>query len=158
MTMRRVMICGLVGTSLLLAGCQPGYGPKEGGGTAIGAIAGGLIGSRFGGGSGRFATAALGAVAGGLIGSSIGRSMDQSDRLMAERTYMQTLETAPVGHPGQWRNPDSGNYGTITPTRTYEQAGRYCREYEQTINVGGRAERGYGTACRQPDGSWQIVS
>jgi len=24
--------------------------------------------------------------------------------------------------------------------------------------VGGRTEQAYGTACRQPDGSWQIVS
>jgi surface antigen len=26
------------------------------------------------------------------------------------------------------------------------------------VTVGGRAEQAYGTACRQPDGSWQIVS
>lgn len=155
--MRRVIVCSVVGAALLVAGCQPGYGPKEGGGVAIGAVAGGLLGSRFGGGSGRVVATAVGAVAGGLLGGAVGRSMDQTDRLMYERTTMQTLESAPTGQPGQWRNPDSGNYGSVTPVRTYEQAGRYCREYEQTINVGGRAERGYGTACRQPDGSWQIV-
>lgn len=34
----------------------------------------------------------------------------------------------------------------------------YCREYTKTIRVNGRKESGYGTACRQPDGSWMIVS
>lgn len=35
---------------------------------------------------------------------------------------------------------------------------RYCREYQTTGRVGGRLQPGYGTACYQPDGSWQIVS
>ena len=33
-----------------------------------------------------------------------------------------------------------------------------CREFQQTITVGGRTETAYGTACRQPDGDWKIVS
>ncbi len=32
----------------------------------------------------------------------------------------------------------------------------YCREYQSTINVGGAAQRTYGTACMQPGGVWQI--
>lgn len=38
------------------------------------------------------------------------------------------------------------------------EAGEYCREYTKTIRVGDHRERGYGTACMQPDGSWMIVS
>ncbi len=34
----------------------------------------------------------------------------------------------------------------------------YCREYTRTIYVGGYQKQGYGTACLQPDGSWQIVA
>ena len=45
------------------------------------------------------------------------------------------------------------------PVRTVQQAdGTYCREFQQTVTVGGRTEEAYGTACRQPDGSWKIVS
>ena len=33
----------------------------------------------------------------------------------------------------------------------------YCREFTQTIEVGGKKEEGYGTACQQPDGSWKVV-
>lgn len=37
-------------------------------------------------------------------------------------------------------------------------ADRQCREYTRTIYIGGQAQQGVGTACLQPDGSWQIVS
>jgi hypothetical protein len=33
----------------------------------------------------------------------------------------------------------------------------YCREYTGPIRVGGRVQQGYGTACLQPDGSWQMI-
>lgn len=36
-------------------------------------------------------------------------------------------------------------------------ADRYCREYNTTSRVAGRMQNTYGTACMQPDGSWQIV-
>lgn len=32
-----------------------------------------------------------------------------------------------------------------------------CREYQTTIKVGNRTQPAYGTACLQPDGSWQTV-
>ena len=54
-------------------------------------------------------------------------------------------------------NPETGNRGTIEPTRTY-QSGQTCREYQHTVYVGGRAEQARGNACRQPDGTWRIVS
>ena len=34
----------------------------------------------------------------------------------------------------------------------------YCREYTREVVVDGRPARAYGQACRQPDGSWRIVS
>ena len=58
---------------------------------------------------------------------------------------------------GEWRNPDTGNYGRIVPVTTYRQNGRYCREFTQEIFIGGQKQTGYGRACRQPDGSWEIV-
>ena len=41
---------------------------------------------------------------------------------------------------------------------TQAQAEEYCREYNKTVSINGRAERAYGTACRQHDGSWEIVN
>ena len=36
--------------------------------------------------------------------------------------------------------------------------GQYCREYTQTVYISGQKQQAYGNACRQPDGSWQVVS
>jgi hypothetical protein len=32
----------------------------------------------------------------------------------------------------------------------------YCREFQQSVTIGGVTQQGYGTACLQPDGSWEI--
>jgi surface antigen len=45
----------------------------------------------------------------------------------------------------------------MVPTRTYESAEGPCREYSLDAEIGGKTEQVYGTACRQPDGSWRIV-
>ncbi len=32
----------------------------------------------------------------------------------------------------------------------------YCREYQTQVTIAGKPQNAYGTACRKPDGSWQI--
>ncbi|KPK40991.1 MAG: hypothetical protein AMJ69_00270 [Gammaproteobacteria bacterium SG8_47] len=57
---------------------------------------------------------------------------------------------------GTWRNPDTGNGYTVTPTKTYETAAGPCREYTIDAIIGGSTEKIYGTAGRQADGSWKV--
>ncbi len=146
-------------TSLGLIACAENQGPKERGGTVIGAIAGGLLGSTMGKGPGRLIAVGVGAVLGGIIGSEVGKSLDRADRAYMQRTTQQSLETQPLGQSSTWRNPDNQHSGTVTPTRTYQRDnGQPCREFQQTVTIDGRTERAYGTACRQSDGSWKITS
>ncbi len=154
MKTRKIVVFPLV-AAFLLAGCAT-MGPKEQTGTVVGGVGGALIGSQFGGGTGRLV--GVGALAGALIGGEIGRSLDANDRRMMEESAQYALERNRTDQPSQWRNPDSGHYGTITPKRTYQTAeGRYCREYQQTVIIGGEEQQAYGHACRQPDGTWKIV-
>ncbi len=143
--------------ALVLAGCAS-MGPKEQAGTVVGGVGGALIGSQFGGGTGQLVGVAIGTLAGALIGGEIGRSLDANDRRMMEEHAQYALEHNRTDQPSEWRNPDNGHYGTITPRRTYKVAeGEYCREYQQTVVIGGQEQQAYGRACRQPDGSWKIV-
>ena len=145
-----------VAAAALLAGCQ--LGTKETAGTVGGGVVGGVIGSQFGGGSGRLVTTGVGTLLGAFIGKEIGTSLDKADQQHAE-TAAKRAYAGPVGERVFWNNPQSGNSGTITPTRDgYTTAGTYCREYQQTVTVGGQTELAYGTACKQADGTWKIVS
>ena len=137
-----------------LAGCE---GNKQLGGGLVGAGLGGLVGSQFGGGTGKLIMTGVGVLAGALVGSSVGQSLDRADQLAAQRNTQQALETAPTGQVVRWQNPDNGNSGYVRPTRTYQTAGQYCREYQQTVIIGGREEQAFGKACRQPDGQWKVV-
>jgi surface antigen len=166
--MRNLLMVAAI--SLSLAACQQpgpyGTGPGPGdiglnkttGGTLVGAGLGGLLGNQFGSGAGKGAATAIGVVAGGLLGNQVGKSLDQADVAYANRTTQTALETGQPGQALPWRNEQSGASGTVVPRNYYQTAnGTYCREFQQTITVGGETQQGYGTACKQPDGSWKIV-
>lgn len=119
-----------------------------------GAAGGGLIAAAAGANP---ALIAFSVLAGGLVGGAIGNRLDEKDKEMAAKAAHQAFENNHTGTPSSWQNPDTGASGTITPTRTYQiESGGYCREYTQEIMVGGEKHESYGTACRQPDGSWKV--
>ena len=156
---RAVKFIAVAALGLSLSACAQNSGPKQGLGTVGGAILGGIAGAQFGSGEGRLIATGLGAVLGALAGGEIGRTLDNADRQYMGDTTQRALEYENSGESIAWNNPDSGNYGTVTPQPAYQNGtGRYCREFQQTITVGGKREQAYGTACRQPDGSWKIVS
>ena len=141
--------------AIALAGCQTTqFGEKTGLGAALGAAGGGLIGAAANGG----ATGIIaGVLLGGLAGGAIGNSLEQEDRRIAQENAQLALERARAGQTETWQNPDSGNSGSFTPTRTYQASdGTFCREYQQTVTVGGEQQDAFGTACRQADGSWRL--
>ena len=129
---------------------------EEAAGAILGGIIGGVIGHQFGDGRGRTAMTVIGAATGALIGGSLARERAIS-RYEREAAY-RAFESAQSGHAVPWRDPDGYSRGSYTPLRTWRgRDGRYCREYQQTVIIGGREQVAYGTACRQPDGSWRIV-
>ena len=101
----------------------------------------------------------LGALYGAAIGANIGKSLDERDKQLADDAFQSSLENNKTGAPSSWSNPDSGHSGETTPTRTYTaDSGDPCREFTTTVLIGGEEQQGYGTACRQSDGSWKIVN
>lgn len=64
---------------------------------------------------------------------------------------------APIGERIIWH--EGAASGSVTPIRDgTSTSGRYCREFQHDVKIGGRNERAYGTACRKPDGSWEVIS
>lgn len=148
----RVHRTAALASALALAACQSPPSQQQTG-TVVGGVLGGVLGAQVGKGSGRTAATVIGTLVGATLGGAVGRSMDETDRLKTA----QALETARTGQSRTWTNPDTRASYTVTPTRTRETATGPCREYTVDARIGGQAEKVYGQACRQTDGSWRAV-
>lgn len=96
--------------------------------------------------------------AGAVFGQSLA-TLDEPEQMAMSDTFQYALENNPSNEVSNWVNPDTGHSGAVVPVKTYtNELGQPCREFVTTIVIGGQEEQGYGTACRQPDGSWQIVA
>ena len=146
------LLAGVVAAGVIaLAGCQEIRNEQVGYG--VGGALGGVLGSQVGGGTGQLVATAAGALLGAYLGGNVGRTMDDVDRAKAHHT----LEATPTGQTSTWRNPDTGNAYEVTPTRTYQDDGRPCRDYTTEAWIDGKRETLRGTACREPDGTWRAV-
>ncbi|MGE0754996.1 MAG: glycine zipper 2TM domain-containing protein [Alphaproteobacteria bacterium] len=116
-------------------------------GLLLGGAGGGILGHQFGKGKGNTAATIGGAVLGAALGNSI-----------TQHCTERVFRDAPLHTPVYWESSRRNENYYVTATREYEQQGRYCREYQAVSTVAGRQQQTYGTACMQPDGSWQVVN
>jgi surface antigen len=87
------------------------------------------------------------------------QSLNDADKAFVADKFNQAMESALSGQTSRWTTP-SGDYQVqLTPARAYQKADNtYCREFTQSIQEGhDTPSSSHGTACRQSDGSWQIV-
>ncbi|MBI1273968.1 MAG: glycine zipper 2TM domain-containing protein [Alphaproteobacteria bacterium] len=148
----------------------PAHAGKDTAGLLLGAGLGGLLGNQFGHGTGKVIATSVGVFAGGLVGSSVGRSLDRADHTyyrgqttsyyapQRHRAHYRPNYVAPAYHTTQviyvpQPQPVYVQQGYVSPTSSN---GSYCREYTSSVQIGNQLRESYGTACMQPDGSWQI--
>ncbi len=142
---------------LMLSACAGSFN-KQDSGTVFGALAGGILGNQVGKGKGKVLATVAGASVGGIVGSEIGKSLDAADRRAASEAEYYALEKGQSGAGTPWRNPDSGRHGVIVPEPPYKVGAQDCRNYTHTIYIDGTPQEASGTACRNPDGTWQPLS
>lgn len=117
----------------LLAGCNQ----TTGGGTALG---GGNI------------SALVGPSSLGLVGVDL----DQAGLKAARDAEYRALEFGQTGAPVTWRS--GADHGEVVPGSRYQVNASNCRDYTHTVVVGGNVQTTRGTACRQANGAWQVVT
>ena len=107
----------------------------------------------------RLLALSVGAIAGSQLGGNVGRQLTSADKTQMQESTQRALETGVNGQAVHWANEKSGNAGSTTPqARFTTSGGTTCREFQQSVTVGGDNATAYGTACRQPDGRWMVVS
>ncbi|MEK9661821.1 MAG: RT0821/Lpp0805 family surface protein, partial [Alphaproteobacteria bacterium] len=107
----------------------------------------------IGKGDGQIVATAVGTLIGTLAGLGVGETLDRT-------CIASALEYAPDDHTVRWQ-PATAPAASwqVTPATTWQgEDGRYCREFTSTATVGNQPQSIYGRACRQPDGTWEIVS
>lgn len=90
-------------------GAAPTNSPNANAGTIIGGIAGAVLGSTIGGGSGRAAATVLGAVGGAVVGNRLARNQDGSYASATGQVYRISVQT----DGGQWRSYDVAATGDL---------------------------------------------
>ena len=92
-------------------------------------------------------------------GGGLKAQLTPGDREMNRKCIDKTLNEAPTGKTWRWKNPKTGNGGTVTPTSPRRREGTaLCRTFDETVTLkDGRSEKISARACRKPDGSWTIA-
>ncbi len=142
-----------------LSGCATynDAGAKEQQGMVMGAIVGGIIGSRAGDGDNRSVAIIIGAAAGAFIGGQIGRSMDEKDQQQAAEAALQSLQGKNIS-TATWNNPASGNHGRFTSSSRYKSGdARVCRSLKHEATINGQAMDDAQRYCLTDEGMWKPV-
>ncbi len=120
-------------------------------GTVLGGVIGGVIGNQVGKDGNREVSTILGMVVGGVVGHNIGRKMDKADHHCTGQVLEQARDLQTV----RWNDKDKRGEYSVTPQRTYQADGRYCRDYVTEYQGPNGIEREKSSACRNEDGAWQ---
>lgn len=136
----------LVACIAALSGCAS-TGPG-----GIGGVATGLTG---GADSETGSATIIEALGGGLVA---GIDLDARDRRSALQAEYRALEHTPNGQQVVWRSSDPALYGEVVAAQPYRVGSQDCRQYTHKVYSGGQQKIMRGTACRNGDGSWTLLT
>lgn len=176
------ILTGVLAVALTAGAAAPAHAGQDDIGLILGALGGGVLGHQFGQGKGNTWATAIGAVGGAVLGQSVGGSLDRADRSYRNQRYasydnysyppVTYYNAAPArtyyvpSYEQRTRTYEVRPQRMVIPVRetyvvdnsvNHANSGRYCREYQAPVTVGSRQQESYGTACMQPDGSWEVI-
>lgn len=122
---------------------------------STGQSGGGLLGLATGASSdsGQVAARIISGMNGGLVGGTVGAGLNSREKRSALEAEYKALEYTASGQKVAWQG-DSGHSGEVVAAQPYRVGSQDCRQYTQTVVIGGASSSARGTACRNSDGSW----
>lgn len=99
----------------------------------------------------------ISALGGGLIGGLIGQDLSRTDKRKALEAEYQALEYTEGGKAVAWTGGDNER-GEVVAAQPYRVGSQNCRQYVHTLYDGSASQTARGTACRNTDGSWSLLS
>ncbi len=79
-----------------------------------------------------------------------------NDWVFESYAMREAFENTPTGNSVSWINPNTGNSGKITVTRTEVGIRGPCRDFQRSLVSFGIETVTFGTACRNQFGAWLL--
>lgn len=98
----------------------------------------------------------IAALDGGLVARAQGDRLSRGDRQLALQNEYRALEYTAPGEAVLWQGKSIN--GRIVPSQPYRVGSQDCRQYEHTIADRSTESTVRGTACRNENGSWTLLS
>jgi surface antigen len=86
-------------------------------------------------------------------------TLTRADLDLIQQTLAQKIHGKPAGTKASWKDPSSGNSGTITLLKVIAQHGQRCEQIKYRNyppETWRPSDHFVLTSCRQPDGSWKL--
>jgi len=106
----------------------------------------------------RVAKAIVAAMNGGLVGGKIGAGLTEREKRSGLEAEYKALEYTASGQVVTWKSDTSSRYGEVVAAQPYRVGSQDCRQYTHTVYAGGAGAVARGTACRNSDGSWMLLT
>ena len=86
-------------------------------------------------------------------------ALDREDLRRARAAMVVALDPQGNGARAGWQNPQSGAHGGFAASAPpYADHDRVCRRFSgEVVPAGGSERRLTGSACREGDGTWQVL-
>jgi surface antigen len=92
-----------------------------------------------------------------ILAAELAAGLDQRALAMAADAERRALDAGIPGAPVAWKRSDSVS-GVVVPQQTFFVGARSCRGVIHTVTQSGASRSASVTACRQVNGSWQVLS
>lgn len=103
-------------------------------------------------------TSLVASLEGGLIGRADTPTLNARDRSTALQSEYRALEYTAPSQPVYWQSQNGKLSGTVIPSQPYRVGSQDCRQYAHLVTMAGTTVEQNGTACRNQDGSWSLLS
>ena len=89
------------------------------------------------------------------IDADVAKKLTEKDLELIAEASEQAVEAKKIGHAWQWKNPDSGNSGSLTITRKYEIRSHVCVEVQIRVSINGNEKMNKpDNFCLNKDKKW----
>ena len=136
-----------------LSSCVSRFVDKKDSTELITSSIGGYLGYQFS--DGDIFTTVLGSTGGLLLGSFIGDYFLKDDYYFYKKELLYILDDNSIGSKGYWKNHKSGNEGVIIVKDYFNNP--HCRIIEHVYVNKNKPESFFDTACRENNGSWNVI-